>query len=218
MKKGIFITATGTDVGKTYVSALLVKHLREEGIDAGYYKPALSGAVRHGDCLIPGDAAFVCGFAGLSLPPEHCVSYVFEEAVSPHLAANRTGKAIKIDKIAADLKQAQDACDFLVVEGCGGICCPLRLDTETLMLTDVIKLTGFEILVVADGGLGTINHTLLTVNYARACGIAVRGIVLNNFVHGDFMHEDNKKQIERLSGVPVIACVAHGDAKLQIDL
>ena len=119
--KSIFVTATGTDVGKTYISALLVKAMRDAGVDARYYKPALSGAVREGERLIPGDAAFVAEYAGLQQQPEQMVSYIFEEAVSPHLAAKRSGAAIELEKLADDRTKAGAAAEFLLVEGCGEI-------------------------------------------------------------------------------------------------
>ena len=74
-KRGIFVAGTGTDVGKTYVSALLVKSLRERGVNAGYFKPALSGAVREGERLVPGDAQMVCECAGLPGDPADYVAY-----------------------------------------------------------------------------------------------------------------------------------------------
>ena len=81
MNQGIFVTATGTDVGKTYVSGLLVKALRARGINAGYFKPALSGAEREGGRLVPGDARWVCRTAGLPGDPADYVAYLYEQAV-----------------------------------------------------------------------------------------------------------------------------------------
>ncbi len=81
-KKGIFITATGTDVGKTYVTALILKKLREASVNAGYYKAALSGAYCNAGKLIR-DAAYVTSISGLPVPPEQLVSYIYEPAVSP---------------------------------------------------------------------------------------------------------------------------------------
>ena len=75
------------------------------------------------------------------------------------------------------------------------------------MLADVIRMTGFPLLIVADGGLGTINHTVLTASYARSAGLFVRGIILNRYEKEDEMHKDNKAMIETLTGLPVLACV-----------
>lgn len=218
MDRKIFITATGTDAGKTYVSALILKHLRESGINSGYYKPALSGAYHSGGRLIPGDAEYVCSLSGLDVPPETLVSYCFERAVSPHLAAVCENRAIEMQKIAEDFKRISAEYEYMVIEGCGGIICPLRLDDKTIMLEDIIKLLGADIIIVASAGLGTINSTLLTVEYARAKGIGIRGIVLNRYDERNFMHTDNKRQIEKLTHLPVLACVADNADSINIDI
>ena len=106
--------------------------------------------------------------------------------------------------------------DYLVVEGAGGITCPFNIDDEILLLPDVIKELGTDILIIADGGLGTINSVILTVEYAKSHGLNIRGIILNNYDENDFMHQDNKLQVERLTGVKVIAVVKKSEKNLQI--
>lgn len=215
--KSIFVTATGTDIGKTYISALLVKKLRESGLNCGYYKPALSGAIKQPDgSLLPGDCDFVVKTAGLDVNPEDCVTYCFEEAVSPHLAAERLGVKIEKSKIKSEFEQRKKNYDYLVVEGAGGITCPFNMKEEILLLPDIIKALGLNVVIVADGGLGTINSVLLTVEYAKQQGINIKGLILNNFEEDNFMHLDNKKQIERLTGINVIATVKKGDEDLNI--
>lgn len=215
--KSIFVTATGTDIGKTYISALLVKKLRESGFNCGYYKPALSGAIKQPDgSLLPGDCDFVVKTAGLDVNPEDCVTYCFEEAVSPHLAAERLGVKIEKSKIKSEFEQRKKNYDYLVVEGAGGITCPFNMKEEILLLPDIIKALGLNVVIVADGGLGTINSVLLTVEYAKQQGINIKGLILNNFKEDNFMHLDNKKQIERLTGINVIATVKKGDEDLNI--
>lgn len=215
--KSIFITATGTDVGKTYISALLVKLMRDNGYNCGYYKPALSGAIRQNDgSLLPGDCDFVVKTAGLNVNPGDCVTYCFEEAVSPHLAAKRQGVIIDKNIIKSEYLKRCAIFDYLVVEGAGGITCPFCLDNEILLLSGVIKCLNMDILLVADGGLGTINDVLLTVDYAKSCGISIRGILLNNYDKNNFMHVDNKKQIEYLTGIKVLAEIKKGDTALNV--
>lgn len=217
--KSIFVTATGTDIGKTYISALLVKKLRESGLNCGYYKPALSGAIKQPDgSLLPGDCDFVVKTAGLDVNPEDCVTYCFEEAVSPHLAAERLGVKIEKSKIKSEFEQRKKNYDYLVVEGAGGITCPFNMKEEILLLPDIIKALGLNVVIVADGGLGTINSVLLTVEYAKQLGINIKGLILNNFEEDNFMHLDNKKQIERLTGINVIATVKKGDEDLNISI
>ena len=207
MTKGIFITATGTDVGKTYVSALLLKYLLKSGSNAGYYKPVLSGAIQNNGKIIPGDCDFVLKFAGLNLPPQNYVSYIYKEPLSTHLAAQIENNPVELSKIVSDFSNIKKQFDYIIVEGAGGIVCPFRLDNQKIMLPDVIKALGLDIIIVASAALGTINSTFLTVEYAKNCGINVRGIVLNNYDDNNIMMRDNLKQIETLTGVKVIAVV-----------
>ena len=218
MSKGIFVTATGTDVGKTYVSALLVDRLRRSGKNCGYYKPALSGAVNVGGKIVAGDCDYVLKFAGIDKSPEECVSYIFEPAVSPHLASVMTKTPIHTDKIKTDFCRIKEEFDYLIVEGAGGIVCPFNLsDGEKILLPDVIKALGLSVIVVASASLGTINSTVLTVEYAKNQGINVKGIILNNYDENDIMCMDNKIQVEALTGVRVIATVKRGEKELNID-
>lgn len=212
-EKGIFITATGTDVGKTYISALLVKLLRENGVNCGYFKPALSGISPD----IVSDVQYLSEVSGGNFTLEDNVSYSFKEAVSPHLASFRAGKKISLDKIIKDYEKLSNKYDFIVVEGAGGITCPFDLSATTLLLPDVIKALGLDVIVVADAGLGTINSTLLTCEYAQSKSINVKGIILNNFDCDNFMHQDNLEQVERLTGVKVVATVKSNATSLELD-
>lgn len=215
MKKGIFITATGTDVGKTYVSGLLTKQLRESGIDCGYYKPVLSGAIVENDKIIAGDAEHVTQTAGLGGNSIERVSYIFKPAVSPHLASEIEGRPINLNKIIEDFKNAAEKHKFTVVEGAGGIICPLNLD-ENLFIYDIPKALNLDVIVVADGGLGTINNTFLTVDFIKRLGLNIKGIILNKFEHENFMHRDNLRVVERICGVKVIGTVTKDAEKIEL--
>lgn len=218
MGKGLFITATGTDVGKTYVTALLVKKLRDAHLNAGYYKAALSGALRQADgTLVPGDAAYVTEIAGLKASPESLVSYIYEEAVSPHLAALREGNPLELEKVCADYSAALKKYDYVTVEGSGGIICPIRWDEKHILLEDIIKALGLGTLVISNAALGSINACALTVHYLKAKNIPVRGIILNNYDGADFMQRDNLKMMELLTGVPVLAAIAANAREIDID-
>lgn len=217
MSRGYFITGTETDVGKTYVTAQLVKHLRHKGWNAGYYKPALSGAEWNGRAWIPGDADFVCRTAGLEVLPQSLVSYIYQTAVSPHLAARLEGNPLCMEKVVKHVKQLQVVFDFLCVEGSGGIVCPIRDDEdEQIMQVDFVKRFGLPLLVVSDSKLGSINRAVLTVSYAEIQGLEVRGIILNRYDHQDFMHRDNWLQIERLTGVPIVGVIHKEKGELEI--
>ncbi len=219
--KAIYITATGTDVGKTYVSALLVKRLRQAGIYAGYYKPALSGAEIIDGQTVPGDAQFVCKTANLDLSPSECVSYAFPPAVSPHLAARWANQPIDLDKIETDFQRLKNRYEKLVVEGAGGIVCPFRYDPkqpdQKILQEDVIARLKLPVLIVADAGLGSINSAIVTIEYIRSRDIPVVGVVLNRFRTGDPLHEDNRAMIAALGKVKILAVAAPEAADLEID-
>ena len=219
MGKALFITGTGTDIGKTYVTGLIVKKLVDSGRQASYYKAALSGAEPGPDGrLQPGDALFVKKMAGLTVPTEKLVSYVYREAVSPHLAARINGRPVDFDRVKQDFAAARQDCEFLTMEGSGGIICPLRWDGEQkVILDDLLQELAIPALVIADAGLGTINAAVLTIEHLRARKIPVAGVFLNNFHAGDVMEEDNRRMIEEITGVPVLAVVAPGDGELDMD-
>lgn len=220
MGKALFITGTGTDVGKTYVTALIVKRLRDAGLDAGYYKAAISGAEKDEEdgTLHAGDSLYVKEIAELSETQEELVSYVYEAAVSPHLAAQLDNKPIDFDVVEKDFRRALSQHEYITMEGSGGIICPLRWDKEQhVILDDLVLRLGLGALIVADAGLGTINAAVLTVEHLRARGIPVRGIILNRFHEGDVMEEDNLDMVEALTGVKVVATVKSGDEALDMD-
>ena len=121
MSRNLFITGTGTDIGKTYVSGLIAKALHEAGLDAAYYKAAMSGNERRPDgTLIPGDALFVKEFAGISQSLESMCPYVYEHAVSPHLASRIEGNPVRMAVVEEKFRQLSQTHDYVVVEGSGG--------------------------------------------------------------------------------------------------
>lgn len=214
MGKALFVTGTGTDIGKTYVTGLIVKCLRDAGFAAGYYKAALSGAEVAADgTLLPGDALHVARVAELDAA-DVTVSYVYRDAVSPHLAAQIEHRPMDFAKVAQDYRRAKERTDYLTVEGSGGIICPLRWDgDEHVVLDDLAVRLGLAALVVADAGLGTINAAVLTAEHLYARGIPLRGFIFNNW-QGGLMQEDNVRMVEEITGARVLACVPHGAAEL----
>lgn len=218
MSKKIFITATGTDIGKTFVTALIVKKLRDAGYNAGYYKAALSGAEVTENGLIPGDACYVKRIANINETTDKLVSYVYKEAVSPHLASKIEGNPVEMNKVIEDFNKALSNYDYLTMEGSGGIVCPIRYDDKKIMLENIIKELGFSTLIIADSGLGTINNVVLTVEYLRNRNISIKGIILNRYSEGNLLHEDNKRMIETITKIPVIALVKENDKELNINV
>ena len=216
MNKGYFVTATGTDVGKTFVTALLVKKWRDSGIDAGYYKAALSGAEFRDGKWVAGDADYVKRIANLSDTQEQLVSYVYKEAVSPHLAARKEGNPVELAKVKADFEAACARHEFIFAEGSGGIICPIRYDAQKIFLEDIIKTVNLPILVVTTAALGSINACVLTVEYARSRGLDVRGLIVNRYgSSGNLeMEDDNIRMMQDLTSLEILAKVKDGDTDL----
>lgn len=209
MNTHVFITGTGTDVGKTYVTACLLKALRMQGVNAGYYKAAVSGAAT----ITDSDAGFVKAFCGLSQSDESMLSYLYEMPVSPHLIAEKENRPVEMTVVQEGFQNVAAQYECVVMEGSGGILCPLtrRADGSLLMLEEVIKTLSLPCLVVADAGLGTINATVLTLEHLAHTNISVLGVILNRY-QDTWMQQDNWRVIEALSGVPVVATVAkHGE-------
>lgn len=218
MKKALFITGTGTDIGKTYVTGLIVKKLRDAGLNAGYYKAALSGAEPDADgTLQPGDAIYVNRVANIGEKTENLVSYVYKEAVSPHLAAKINDQPIDFVKVTADFKRALAKYDYLTMEGSGGIICPLRWDNQQhVILDDLVKKLDLGVLIIADAGLGTINAAVLTIEHLKSRNIPIKGIIFNNYIPHDLMQDDNERMIEEMTGIKVLAKVKKGETELNM--
>ena len=218
MSKGYFVTATGTDVGKTFVTALLVKKWRDSGIDAGYYKAALSGAELRDGKWVAGDADYVKRTANLPDTQEQLVSYVYKEAVSPHLAARKEGNPVELAKVKDDFDAARNRHEFIFAEGSGGIICPIRYDDQKIFLVDVMKTLNLPLLIVTTAALGSINACVLTVEYARSCGLSIRGLIVNRYGSSRNleMEDDNIRMMQDLTSLEVIAKVKDGDTDLGV--
>ena len=218
MSKGYFITATGTDVGKTFITALLVKKWRDSGIDAGYYKAALSGAELRDGKWVAGDADYVKRIANLPDTQEQLVSYVYKEAVSPHLAARKEGNPVELTKAKADFEAARTRHEFIFAEGSGGIICPIRYDDQKIFLVDIMKTLNLPLLIVTTAALGSINACVLTVEYARSRGLDVRGLIVNRYgCSGNLeMEDDNIRMMQDLTGLEILAKVKDGDTDLGV--
>ena len=216
--KGYFVTATGTDVGKTFITALLVKKWRDSGIDAGYYKAALSGAELRDGKWVAGDADYVKRIANLPDSQEQLVSYVYKEAVSPHLAARKEGNPVELAKVKDDFDAACARHEFVFAEGSGGIICPIRYDDQKIFLVDIMKTLNLPLLIVTTAALGSINACVLTVEYARNCGLDVRGLIVNRYgSSGNLeMEDDNIRMMQDLTGLEILAKVKNGDTDLGV--
>lgn len=218
MSRALFITGTGTDIGKTYVAGLIVKKLAESGHSAAYYKAAMSGNDRREDgTLIPGDALFVQQMSGIGQPLEEMCPYIYENAYSPHLASRLEGHPVELSVVREGYEKVCGKYDYITMEGSGGILCPICFDEAKIQLEDVIKELGLSSILIADAGLGTINSVVLTVEYMRSHGLPVKGIIFNHYHPGNVMEDDNIFMCEYMTGLPTLAKVRPGDTELEID-
>jgi len=199
----LFVTATDTGVGKTLVAGGLAYALRARGLDVGCWKPVQSGDLLHDST---GDVMRLKMIAGLPDAPERIGCYSFAEPLAPRLAAERAGARISRQDLAAHYRQAAAAHRHLLIEGAGGLLVPLTSDCTVLGLAAEL---GHPLLIVARAGLGTVNHTVLTVKHARRHGLPIAGVILSGRGrHGcDVAEEHNPAYIEEYAGVPVLGSV-----------
>lgn len=218
MSKAVFLTGTGTDIGKTYISGLIVKKLAEAGKNPAYYKAAMSGNDRREDgTLIPGDALFVQKTSGISQPLEEMCPYVYENAWSPHLASRVEGNPVDLEVVRKGFLETADKYDYITMEGSGGILCPLCFDERRIQLEDVIREFELSSILVADAGLGTINSVVLTAEYMKARSLPIKGIIFNHYHPGNIMEDDNIFMCEHMTGLPVIAKVQDDATELETE-
>ncbi|CAD7286209.1 dethiobiotin synthase [Campylobacter suis] len=220
MSKNLFILGTGTDVGKTYVSGLLLKKLLKNELNALYFKPISSGNLRLFDgSLRLCDVEFVREFSGLKTLASKLSVYAYENGYSPHLAANFESNYPDLNFIKDKFDDLQKCCDFLLIEGAGGVVTPLNFSPngKNLMLLDLVKALCPSVLLVACASLGGINSAVLTCQYLQNNGILIKGIILNHFDEKDPVCVDNCKMIEVLTGVSVIECVSYSQMELNLE-
>jgi dethiobiotin synthetase len=208
VSRGIFITGTDTGVGKTVVTAGILRWLRKQGIDAVPMKPVQTGAKREGRHVIAPDLEFCLAAAGLcptATEKRLMLPYAYEPACSPHLAGKLAKRYPEIREIMNYAEKLLQNHQTLVVEGAGGIMVPLN-ESETML--DLMKRLAYPIVLVARFGLGTINHTLLSIQTLRSARLGVVGVVFNHTEpsqsENHFIEEDNPEAIARFGEVPVL--------------
>jgi dethiobiotin synthetase len=211
---GLFVTATDTGVGKTYVTALVARALCKSGRRVGAYKPVCSGAEVAADGTVSwNDVTTLTAAIGGAFDSERVCPLRLQAALAPNVAARREGATIEFESLCQGARWWQGRVEILLVEGVGGLLCPL---TDRQTIADLAAALDYPLLVVARLGLGTINHTLLTVEAARSRGLAVAGIVLNEAEPLASLSgtEENPVEIERRTQVPVLGILRHGQSSL----
>jgi dethiobiotin synthetase len=199
--RGLFVTGTDTEVGKTVVAGAIVAALRARGQRVAVYKPVVTGLDEPDVPGWPRDHELLAAAAGVA--PAAVTPHLFGPPVSPHLAAELAGVRLDLDAmvLAAGAATAEAGADVLVAEGVGGLLVPL---TREHTVRDLAVALGMPAVVAARPGLGTINHTLLTLEAARAAGLQVAGVVITPWPDDPpLMARSNRDTIARLGAVHV---------------
>ncbi|MEN8258157.1 MAG: dethiobiotin synthase [Thermodesulfobacteriota bacterium] len=194
----IMITGTDTSVGKTLVSALLLDYLKSRGTDVGYLKLVSCGGEQADDCRYCEEKGGVKGEA----------VYHFILAASPHLAAREQGEEVDLSRLCQALDKEKHH-EVLVVEGAGGLCVPLN---DKTLLVDFMASHPMATVLVARSGLGTLNHTLLSVEALRSRKIPILGIIFSDeksYAEDDLLVLDNMATIARFTGLAVLGRLPH---------
>lgn len=200
-KKGFFITGTDTGVGKTVITAGLLGAFRRKGENAIAFKPIQSGAIIEGNRLVSEDARFYGAAANIPFEAMNCIN--LKTPVAPALAAEVEKVDIKVEELMSQYEDLHKNHDLVLVEGAGGLIVPLIGMDFTV--ADMAKLIGLPLIIVARPNLGTINHTCLTVNYAKSIGLEVAGVIISGYnpETEDLAEINNPRMIEKMAGVPV---------------
>ncbi len=206
---GLFVVGTDTGVGKTRVASTLARTWTADGRRVGVLKPISTGGVRRDGDLGSPDADALIGAIGLGVPHRRVAPLIFEEPLAPAVAARRLGRPLGPAAVQSAVAEAmaywQARADALIVEGVGGLLCPIA---EGWTVADLATWLDYPLLVVARRGLGTLNHTLLTVEAALGRGVRVAGVVLNGSepTTDPLAEATNAEELSRRLGpVPILA-------------
>ena len=216
---GLFVTGTDTEVGKTYVAALIARWLAAAGRKVGVYKPAASGCRHKGEELISDDAVALWEAAGRPGDLNHVCPQRFEAPLAPHLAALAEGKTIDADRLRDGIDYWRARSDVILVEGVGGLMSPLSQDDYVADLADEF---GFPLVVVSRNVLGTINATLQTLITAATFrdGLPIAGVVLNHPTQpsDDASLATNRRELSERCVPPILAEVSWGAERFDVEV
>jgi dethiobiotin synthetase len=195
--RGVFVTGTGTEVGKTVVAAVIARTHAEAGETVAVFKPAVSGLEEAGEP----DHALLRRAAGSGQSDDEIAPYRYRAPVSPHLGAELAGERIDPARLRKSALAAASRGDLLVCEGVGGLLVPLTLG---YLIRDLARDLGVPVVIAAAPGLGTINHSLLTLEAIRAVGLDVSAVVLTPWpAEPGVVEASNREAIQRLGQVRV---------------
>jgi dethiobiotin synthetase len=204
--KGIFITGTDTGVGKTIVTAAIAWNLKQAGKKVAVMKPVQTGTIVSG----PTDIEFVQSLIGDDYTIDTSCPFMFPDPVAPLVASMLAGERINIKKIKESFSDLSEENDTVIVEGAGGLLVPIL---EDYFMSDLALDLNIPILIVARPNLGTLNHTLLTLESAKRKGLEVAGIVISNYPWDPGIPEQtNPELILSMTGVNILGILPHDNS------
>ncbi len=207
---GFFVTGTDTGVGKTFVAAGIIRAIKAKGISVCPMKPVESGCCMKKGELFPPDAIALLKASGVDETIDVVNPYRFRNPVAPAAASELENVKIEKKKIIAGFKRLSKKYDLMIVEGAGGIMVPVY---KRYLFLDLAVDMDLPLLIVSRPGLGTINHTLLTIEAARNRGLNIAGVVINySKKQGkDMSEKTNPDMIKRLGKVPLLGIVPYSN-------
>ena len=200
----LFVTGTDTGVGKTFITAGIAAELASEGAKVGVYKPVETGAPKNADKkFFSNDLEFIKKIAPQVQTKS---SYLLEIPAAPMVSADVEDVVIEKNIIKKDYEELSKTCDIVIVEGAGGLMVPFAKD---FLAADIAKMFNMPVLIVAKPDLGTINHTLLTIEFAKKKGLKIAGVVINNYPENttDVAIKTAPMIIQKFSDIPYLATV-----------
>ena len=208
MNKGIFITGTDTGIGKTFVAMGLIKSIGKKGLNVCPMKPVETGCRIKDSGLIPDDTVKLIKASGVTEPVDLINPYRLKHPLAPAVAAEIEGVKISRGKIFFAYKKLSTKYDLMIVEGAGGIMVPVY---KKYLFLDLAKDLGLPLVIVSRPGLGTINHSLLTIEAARNKGLNVLGVIINYAIKTKkgLPEKTSPDVIEKLGGVPLLGVVPY---------
>ena len=202
---GFFICGTDTDVGKTMATVLLGQALINNGLAVDFYKPVQSGGQFIDGQLVAPDVEW---YKTVLAEEEKRYTYLFKKPSSPHYAASIEGKSIDVSELVRQLKRRSFGSKYLLAEGAGGLYVPLNNDGSCVI--DLLQASGLPTIIVARTGVGTINHTVLTVAALRSRGILIAGIIFSSTEKIEKEIEvDNIEMVKKLTNLPIIGTIPY---------
>jgi len=210
--KPIFITATDTDAGKTFIACALIHALTQRSYKVSVFKPISAGCIENDYKLINEDAQHLSNYSNCTQTLNDINPIRFKKPIAPHIAAKQTNRVLSVTEIMRFYKETQNTkADFIITEGAGGWRLPLNsTPTKTIYLSDFVKNIQFDVILVINMKLGCLNHAILTYEAIKADGVNCIGWIANcankncmNYI------TENIQELEKILSIPLIGSVEH---------